>query len=337
MSFSSTDEIAQSSHQQRYLTTSTSFGHVIVMIAMGICRRITCGIDLKKRLLVYFCIIVFGGIVSDFAPPIIRAFMPLKVSKHNFFNQWFVKIGWLWTLVLLTPFLVMISDILRLTRNEEQQNEIEAKFLVNSKGIPSLSQSVDVQTKPRTVLELVKQNAKSEYFVRIAINTFVWWFITNFFEWYDSYSASCSIAAHKNREVCVRSGGKWAGFDISGHTFLLLFSNLIILEECVAMVGWESFGDQLNAKQQHYQKIYRENYQQHIMFSRYIIPIRILFILLTLLSILWDFMLVQTALFYHTMIQKFIAFLFALSLWFLLYKLIYKYLNVAVPHLNSRQ
>ncbi|RWS27085.1 FIT family protein-like protein [Leptotrombidium deliense] len=322
--------LEENSPEQRYLTTSTSLGHVLMMIILNFCRRITCGTDVKRRLLFYFCVIVFGGIVADFAPPIVRAFMPIKIMKGNILNQWFVKIGWFWTLVLVTPFVAMTSEILRLN---VPTNENETK---NNTSIKSNNTTTsEVKSRKDYILQLAREKLKKDL-IRVVVATVMWWSFTTFFEWFDNYTASCSISSHKTRVACLNVGARWTGFDISGHTFILLFSNLIILEECAAMIGWEPFGNQLNAMQQHYQKVYGQDYEQHVIYSRYIVPIRIFFLTLTVLTLLWDFMLIQTALFYHTMIQKFVAFVIAASLWYLLYRIVYKYFNISVVQIGSR-
>lgn len=129
------------------------------------------------------------------------------------------------------------------------------------------------------------------------------------------------------------------GFDISGHTFLLIYSNLILIEECAVMFGWEPFGHQLfeviNNKQKNENQ--KQTEKQWILYNKYSLSLRILFILITILSIIWDFMLTQTALFYHTMFQKLVAFVWAVCLWALTYRSVFKSIAIEVksPKLNK--
>lgn len=51
---------------------------------------------------------------------------------------------------------------------------------------------------------------------------------------YEQYTAKCHGAEHALRHTCDLEGGKWvSGFDISGHTFLLIYSILVMSEEVI--------------------------------------------------------------------------------------------------------
>jgi len=90
------------------------------------------------------------------------------------------------------------------------------------------------------------------------------------------------------------------------------------------MVGWEPFGHQLSAQQQHFKRQSKGDHRQFVAFKQNLALIRLLFVLLTILTLIWDFMLIQTALYYHTMIQKAVAGLWAVAAWFLMYHVIYR-------------
>ena len=303
----------------KYLTTDTSLGHVLTMIVLRICRKITIDVPLKFRFLYYFCLIIFGGILSDFAPVFCRAIMPIRTSKGNVLNVYFVKIGWGWTLALLSPFILMTSSIIHLQSPEDQGSGGDK----NSK-----------QDKVSQIMSLCRKMFIKDL-TRIVICTLVWYFSVNLFVSIESVYGSCSTpsinattsqtvtAKFPSKGSCSRQGYIWSGFDISGHTFLLMFSILTILEETGIMSGWEPFGSTLKGLQQHEQKTKRSDNQQYIVFERYSIFIRVLFVLLTLLLLIWDFMLIQTVLFYHTMIQKAVAGIWSVSLWFICYRIIF--------------
>lgn len=140
-----------------------------------------------------------------------------KIEKQNILNQWFVKLGWFWTTVVI---------------------------LANIQRADNLAEAV------------------SKYIS----STMIWYFSTNLFQLLDNA----------------------IGFDISGHTFLLIFSNLLISSE-------SRLSDKKLAQ-----------------------PIRVSTLLLTTL---WDFMLIQTALYYHTVLQKVIAAVWAIGSWYFLHTL----------------
>lgn len=295
----------------KYLTTDTSLGHVLTMIVLRICRKITIDVPLRFRFLYYFCLIMFGGILSDFAPVFCRAIMPIRTSKGNVLNVYFVKIGWGWTLALLSPFVLMTSSIIHLQSSKNEGSSKQDKIV-------SFCRKVFIKD-----------------LTRIVICTLVWYFSVNLFVSIESVYGSCSAPSMNgttsqtvtgkfaSKGSCSREGYIWSGFDISGHTFLLMFSILTILEESGIMSGWEPFGSTLKGLQQHEQKTKRSDNKQYIIFERYSVFIRILFILLTLLLLIWDFMLIQTVLFYHTMIQKAVAGIWSVTLWFICYRIIF--------------
>jgi len=132
------------------------------------------------------------------------------------------------------------------------------------------------------------------------------------------------------KDKCLSGGHKWLpGFDISGHTFLLIFSNLILIEESAVMIGWEPFGHQLFEERQRFQRL-QKKHNQYELYNRYSLTLRVVFIAITILSVMWDFMLLQTSMFYHTMFQKLVAAVWAYIAWFVTYHYIYKLVGVDV-------
>jgi EamA domain-containing membrane protein RarD len=113
----------------------------------------------------------------------------------------------------------------------------------------------------------------SKAIFRFTLSTTLWYISTNFFQILDDF----------------------VGFDISGHTFLLIFSNLLITSEL-----------RLSDRQESLDSL------QHVKTS------------IILLTLLWDFMLIQTALYYHTVLQKAIAALWAIGAWYILHILFYE-------------
>jgi len=124
--------------------------------------------------------------------------------------------------------------------------------------------------------------------------------------------------------------------DISGHCFLLVFSNLFIIEEGKAYLGWERIKDFLRmeeyrriedakeGKETALSKLKNEEY----LHLRYEYPkntnmVRLAFCGMAVLSLFWDFMFLTTLLFHHLMIEKVVASGLAVLLWFALYKCLY--------------
>lgn len=116
---------------------------------------------------------------------------------------------------------------------------------------------------------------------RITLSTILWYVSVNLFQYLDVTT----------------------GFDVSGHTFLLIFSNLLITSEL------KLYSIKL--------KLEPRNAIRPIEFDSLTLP-------LYMLTILWDFMLIQTALYYHTILQKAIAAAWAIGSWLVLHMLFYR-------------
>lgn len=112
--------------------------------------------------------------------------------------------------------------------------------------------------------------------------------------------------------------------DISGHLFLMTFSNLIIIEELrYLLCRFEGFHEF-----HRYMKFDREraeNFIQPYRF-RWNSPIHwiglIGTLIMAIITLIWDFMMLQTMFFYHNLPQKILGFLWAIIMWFIIYKII---------------
>lgn len=299
--------------EQKFLTTDTSLGNVVTMIFLRLCRRVTIDIQTEKRLAVYFALIVFGGILSDFAPIVCKALVPafIRTGKDSILNQYFVKIGWFWTFTFTLPFIAMTSEVM--------SNYVSKEQAMSNSGDEPNSKNKEGTLKSYLLKLITRDTA------RMVVNTIVWYISVNSFVNIEKVYGSCTVTA-ASRDTCVKKGGSWSGFDISGHTFLLMFSTLLMLEETSIMIGWETpFGHHLNRQNQHFEKSLKIGpSKQYLSFQKLSTFIRLNFVLITLLMFIWDFMLMQTALFYHTMIQKAAAGLWAAFSWFVLYKVVYR-------------
>jgi len=146
------------------------------------------------------------------------------------------------------------------------------------------------------------------------------------------------------------------GLDISGHVFILLFSNLIFFEECNIMTGWEPLGDRLFDLSREFMNIEvdslvspfgaqliaiqptgwqlpelnRALFLAWHRFHSHTRKLHFAFFFCTLLTLIWDFMFVQTSFFYHSLVEKLIALLWALAAWYFAYRVLFPALNLEV-------
>ena len=195
-------------------------------------------------------------------------FLPFPQSylsnKRNVFNVYFVKLGWGWTLGLMIPYMCLNS----------------------------------------LVYTSCKLFAMLKHLSRLAVGTFGWYFWVNFFVFIEEQTGFCEgEESLTSKRICHLQGFHWDGFDISGHTFLLTYSALIITEE-------------LQVEQ------YKTDPPQHF---KHLSPlIDAFFTGSALLLLLWEFMLVCTTLYFHTVLQKVPGALIAIFTWYITYGVWYK-------------
>lgn len=272
---------------------------------MIICRRLVLVEDMYKRLLYYLIFVLFGSLVTDCAPGL-RVLLPFQTAKDGILNQWFVKIGWFWTLALVGPFIYMLSEVTQSTPSKKSAKESHS------------------QTSIVSIVKTTWHIIINRHLMRLWINTVFWYSSVNTFLWLENKTSRCSSDSIDDEEVCKLNGYKWYGFDISGHTFILLFSLLIIVEECKYMRQWEGLRGFYLRKEDNNLKTNNDPgraQKAYLKFKSYIVTF---FLALTVLSLIWHFMLLQTILFYHTTVQKVIAYFWAVSVWALGYKFLYK-------------
>lgn len=130
-------------------------------------------------------------------------------------------------------------------------------------------------------------------------------------------------------------------FHFSGHTFLLIWNNLFIIEEGRAYLGWERIKDLLRDEEHKRLKTdlnasgdprdktilsklkneeflhLRSNYKDYTPYVRF------LFGILALWVTLWDVMLFYSVLYFHITLEKVLAACLAIFVWFLLYRVVY--------------
>ncbi|XP_066019652.1 acyl-coenzyme A diphosphatase FITM2 [Pocillopora verrucosa] len=200
----------------------------------------------------------------------IHDFLPLPQSyfsnKRNVLNVYFVKFGWGWTLLVLIPFI-------------------------------SLTSSVYTSLNPLAILK---------HLSRMAVATWGWYFWVNLFVYIEELTGFCEGEETLiSKRSCYQEGFYWDGFDISGHSFLSIYSALVIKEELQAKLYWPSRF-------------------QHRNIARLVTPLVDVFsFFAALLLILWEFMLVFTTIYFHTVYQKVLGALIAIFTWYITYRVWY--------------
>ncbi|XP_026101334.1 fat storage-inducing transmembrane protein 2-like [Carassius auratus] len=181
-------------------------------------------------------------------------------NSRNILNLYFVKVSWAWTIALLLPF-IRYSNIYNRTHT----------FVL------------------RRLTSLL-------------VATFIWYTCTETFSYIEDITGSCyesdtmqvihsDIIATK--AACKEAGFIWDGFDISGHSFILAYSSLVIVEEMVPM---------LNIPQ-----------------SDRNIPLDCLYIALNAIVAIWIWMFGCTSVYFHDIIDKTIGTLCGILGWYVTY------------------
>lgn len=269
----------------------TTVFDIFVTVFLFVCRKYLF-FSTNKRLTVYL-ILLIASIVGDFMkfPKIYFA------NSSTFLNQYLVKFGWFWTLLWTTLFLVTTSKV----------------FCLNS-----------------------KQSAL-KHASRLAVATFFWYSWTRGFSWLDEYYGKCSASGKGvgyARVACRSAGYAWKSFDISGHVFILIYSTLVMISEARPIVGWDKIQDVLRVEENARTEGKRvatafnnlnDNEMQMLkaVYGQMTPYVQVLFIVITLFVAIWELMLITTIMYFHTMPEKLLAGLIAMSTWFFTYRVWY--------------
>ncbi|XP_033485787.1 acyl-coenzyme A diphosphatase FITM2 [Epinephelus lanceolatus] len=198
-------------------------------------------------------------------------------SSRNALNVYFVKVSWGWTLLLLTPFLLLSNS--------------------------SFSRSVSFLG--RRLLSL-------------AVATAIWYVCTETFFYIEDATGSCyetNTLDVVNKEFiskasCRRAGFHWRGYDISGHSFILAYSALFIVEETAPMASLKTAS--LSALPR--------------------MVLSLLYVALNLIVIVWVWMFACTSVYFHDPSHKLLGTICAVLGWYLTYRVWYpKPLSPGLP------
>lgn len=187
-----------------------------------------------------------------------------SVLSFLLFCRYFVKVSWGWTLFLLVPFVVLSNSLNR---------------------------------PPKFVLRRL---------CSLLVATAVWYVCVNTFELIEEATGTCYETSTKEvihgeltgKGVCRKNGFVWDGCDISGHSFILSYSALVISEEMAAMVAdVRGFRKPL---------------------------LNVLYLSMSVIVYLWLFMFISTSVYFHSPLDKFIGTACGLLAWYLTYRVWYR-------------
>jgi len=150
----------------------------------------------------------------------------------------------------------------------------------------------------------------------MAVGTFGWYFWVNLFVYIEELTGQCQgEETLSSKKTCHLQGFHWDGFDISGHAFLLTYSALVISEEIQVKRLWSA--ELRNTR--------RPTWFDHMQLQSLVsLLVELLFICISLLLVLWEFMLVCTSVYFHTIHQKALGAFVALFTWYVIYRVWYK-------------
>ncbi|XP_071369557.1 acyl-coenzyme A diphosphatase FITM2 [Centroberyx affinis] len=198
-------------------------------------------------------------------------------SSKNALNMYFVKVSWGWTLLLLTPFLLLSNS--------------------------SFNRSVSFLC--RRLLSLV-------------VATAIWYVCTETFFYIEDATGSCFDSnamevineEFTSKASCRRAGFHWHGYDISGHSFILAYSALFIVEETAPMAFLKTAG--LSALPR--------------------AVLNLLYVALNMIVVIWVWMFACTSVYFHDPSHKLLGTLCGLLGWYLTYRVWYlKPLSPGLP------
>ena len=268
-----------------------SVGSFIGVFCMYICKKVLLA-DTQWKMTVYVSVVTIGSIFTDMFP------FPKTVfaDKRNFVNQYFVKLGWGWTLAVLLIFVTLTS----------------VTYCCGD-----------------------RQRVK-RHLCRLAVATLGWYCLTSMFESVENATGICDPLSSNhtngmtngqtNKRSCHTAGGKWTGFDISGHVFLLMHCLLTISEEAKCFTSWERISDVIKSEEElPTRRLSGDQMAELKRLYRELTPyIRALIVALTLMTVMWEMMLLSSTIYFHNMPQKVCGCAFAVLCWFVTYRGWYK-------------
>jgi hypothetical protein len=124
---------------------------------------------------------------------------------------------------------------------------------------------------------------------------------------------------------CKKAGGRWDGFDISGHCFLLIHASLMLIEEMrVRKLFPKAFDGKVSREPPKNEKGSSATDKTFKNGTSLKAIEGILLSFMVFLLILWYVMLVATSLYFHSWMEKFVGVVFGMAFWMGTYVVAYK-------------
>lgn len=257
----------------------------------------------RNAVLCYWALILVGTIVQHVVTVPESAFS----NKRNILNTVFVKLGWVSRhRVPAVPASSCIPlTFVSLLPLQTQAWTSSPLFIL----MPLLAykNKDDRRTVDRRVGAAV---------VRWTLATLYWAVLTQWFFGHSLFdrvlnaSGSCSLDGdYKHHRHCYAEGGKWEGFDISGHCLLLVHASLLALEELMPLRRMFSIGTGHRFK------------PPTDVFGYILLGLGVF---LAALLVLWLVMLLSTSIYFHGWAEKMLGTMFGSAFWALMYGLVYR-------------
>lgn len=290
--------------KKRQLPPPTTFTDMAITLVLHVCRKYLF-MNMSHRIGFYIIFVTALSFFGELAP-LPRHFY--LTNRRNVLNDVFVKwgkfdqfsrirlvfhirfSGLLWTLAFLSPFVYYTSKV------------------YSGDDLRNIRQQM----------------------ARLIVSVVLWFLCTGIFGHVERISGFCTKSAYPDRSACAVGGGRWLSFDVSGHCFLLIYCCLMIEEETRVYRNWDRITDLLNQARsggdpvelmsltEREKAVIREKHEKYTLW------IRLGFLALTLLHLLWDFMVAITSLYYHNWPQKIAGVAVATAAWYLTYGLWYR-------------
>ena len=165
------------------------------------------------------------------------------------------------------------------------------------------------------------------HFSRLLVAHCVWLLVTRAFVSLDSVVGVCSDGSGRGRGECLQEGSSWAGFDISGHVFLLTYCVYLLTEEVsgLRLEVWGEFEGSLQLE-------HRALSKPQLSWARKVLPhlhtvcsplAQGLELLAAALMTVWVAMLFSTSLYFHSVPEKLLGGVCSWLAWVLTYSWLY--------------
>jgi len=161
----------------------------------------------------------------------------------------------------------------------------------------------------------------------LLVGTVVWFvFAQLLFPYVEHRTGVCQLSEITDKRSCAKAGYWWTGFDSSGHCFLLLWNILFIAEEVqvfnsIKQIRETGQKNLLSKKDGSGDKSKSTDLQERVEKWFYLLEYQLLII--SLLTVVWEIMILVTAVHFHTTAEKLAGSLCGLLSWFLVYRVLH--------------